>query len=407
MAALPMALGCILSGILLEKFGRRMAQIITAVPFIIGWALIGMSTNIEMILAGRFITGLCVGLTGPASSVYIGETSDPKYRGFLLAAVSLAIAIGLFIAHLLGTFMAWQTVAYISVLMPLACIGLLAFVPESPTWLANKGYLKKAEDAFFWCRGHSLEAVEELSALMQKQSTIASEKVSWSRYKSPEFWKPLLIINIFFITTQFSGVNAVAFYSVSIMQDTVGSGMDKYVAMMIIDTIRLVMSVVACILTKKYGRRPLTNISSVGTAVSLVGLSSFLYVSKMYPAIANFSAIPLGALIGYIVFVTVGLVPLPWAMTGEVFPQSLRGVGSGISTSINFLAFFLVVKTSPAMTTYMQPYGAFLTYGCAALIGGVILYLFLPETKGKTLQQIEDHFKGEGKKMQDDKAGVV
>jgi len=349
-----------------------------------------------------------VGLTGPASSVYIGETSDPKYRGFLLAAVSLAIAIGLFLSHLLGTFLAWETVAYISILMPLACIGLLVFVPESPVWLANKGHLKKAEDAFFWCRGHSLEAVEELSALMQKQSLMTHEKVSWSHFKRPEFWKPLLIINIFFVTTQFAGVNAVAFYSVSIMKSTVGEGMDTYVAMMIIDTIRLMMSVVACILTKKYGRRLLTNISSVGTAVSLVGLSSFLYVSKMYPSIAHFSAIPLGTLIGYIVFVTVGLVPLPWAMTGEVFPQSLRGVGSGISTSINFLAFFLVVKTNPAMNNYMQPYGTFLTYGCAALIGGVVLYLFLPETKGKTLQQIEDHFKGnQGKLPQDEKVGAV
>lgn len=150
MAALPMAIGCILSGILIEKFGRKTTQLITSIPLIIGWALIGYSWNIEMILIGRFITGLCVGLMGPACSVYISEMSAPKYRGFLLAGISLAIAAGLLGAHLLGTFISWQLVAYISTSVPIACIIVLLMVPESPAWLMNHNQLKKAEDAFFW-----------------------------------------------------------------------------------------------------------------------------------------------------------------------------------------------------------------------------------------------------------------
>lgn len=150
MAALPMAVGCILSGILIEKFGRKTTQLITSIPLILGWAILGYSWNIEMILIGRFITGLCVGLMGPACSVYISEMSDPKYRGFLLAGVSLAIAAGLLIAHLLGTFIAWQLVAYASTSIPMVCIIMLLLVPESPAWLMNHGKLTKAEDAFFW-----------------------------------------------------------------------------------------------------------------------------------------------------------------------------------------------------------------------------------------------------------------
>lgn len=382
----------------MEQFGRKASHLLTCVPCIAGWIIIYLAYNLELLLVGRFLTGLCVGLLGPSSSVYIGETSHPKYRGFLLAAISLAIALGLLFSHLLGTFFTWTTTALVCVVLPSVSLFLLCVVPESPSWLAKKGRLEEAVDAFHWCRGYSLEAKEELHAMLEKQKQTTEEKLTTKQTLAmllqPQFLKPLAIINVFFVTTQFCGVNAITFYSVSIMQDTVGDGLDKYTSMLIIDFIRVLVSLIACILLRRFGRRPLMSISGFGTAISLFILTAFIYSSNHVKSLAAYSFIPLSALIGYITFVSLGMVPLPWAMSGEIFPLSLRGFGSGISSSIAFLAFFIVVKTSPMLFSGIGTWGTFLFYGTVAFFGTAALYVFLPETKNKTLQEIEEYFKG-------------
>lgn len=167
MAALPMSIGCILAGLLLERVGRRTTLFLVSVPFVAGWVIISAARDLPALLVGRFITGLCVGLLGPASAVYIGETSEPKYRGILLAAVSLAVAVGLFVAHLFGTFLSWQLTAALCALCPLACYILAYSVPESPSWLVHKGRMEEAEVAFRWLRGHSQHATDEMNAMFR------------------------------------------------------------------------------------------------------------------------------------------------------------------------------------------------------------------------------------------------
>lgn len=243
-----------------------------------------------------------------------------------------------------------------------------------------------------WLRGCDPASLEEMHAMIRRQvdlkamentlpKTTFKEKIS-----RPEFWKPLCIINLYFFTTQFSGVNAVAFYSVTIMKDTVGDGLNEYLAMMIIDTLRVFMSVVACILTRNYGRRPLTLVSGIGTAASLLALAANSHLAGHHAWFA------MSALVGYITFVSIGLVPLPWAMTGEVFPLAVRGLASGATSSFAFVAFFLVVKTGPTLFSTIGSGGTFFFYGAIALAGTIILFFFLPETRNKTLQEIEDHF---------------
>ncbi|CAG9796046.1 unnamed protein product [Diatraea saccharalis] len=397
MAALPMAPGCLISGWMMEKFGRKTSHYIICAPFLLGWILISCANNLGLMLLGRFFTGLCVGLLGPLGPVYIGESSEPKYRGFFLAAISLAIAIGIFVAHLIGTFMTWQWTATICCLFPILSIVLLTLTPESPTWLISKGEIDDGIKSYYWLRGYSDEAKTELKGIIENQKAANSEPVMTLKEKiitllNPELLKPLFIMILFFITCQFSGVNAVAFYSIVIVEKAVGKGFDHYLAMLIIDLVRVVMSVVACVICKMYGRRPLTFISGTWTAISMVGLSMFLYFRP-----ENMSWLPLCCLMGYICAISIGLVPIPWIMCGEVFPTRVRGLGSGISSAITFVAFFAVVKTAPGMMMNLGEMITFLIYGIIALVGTGILFFILPETKGKSLQEIEDRFKN-GKK---------
>ncbi|KAJ3651986.1 hypothetical protein Zmor_017988 [Zophobas morio] len=341
MAALPMALGCILGGILMEKIGRKgyTYAYLCALCVWDGWILCGASGASD-------------------GGVYMSETSEPKYRGFLLAAISFAIALGLFLSHLIGTFISWQNTA-------LACCSFPHHLHHLHDFRSRIAHMKK--------RKNFLEIIKDL--------------------QKPEFTKPLVIIVIFFITCQWAGLNAITFYSVSIIQLTLGGTFDEYLAMLIIDTIRVFMSIFACILLKKLGRRPLAIISGTGTFVSLFILSSFTFAVKFYPGISAYTFVPLISLITYVAFITVGFVPLPWTMMGEVFPLANRGMGSGISALSAYVAFFSVVKTTPSMFGRFGPEGSFFIYGMLALVGTIILILFLPETKDKPLYQIEDNFK--------------
>ncbi|KAJ8939309.1 hypothetical protein NQ314_011167, partial [Rhamnusium bicolor] len=216
MAALPMATGCIFGGILTENLGRRSTHMLTCIPSIIGWLVISFAINTRMILTGRFITGFCVGMLAPATGVYIGETSEPRYRGFLLAGISFAVSLGLFLSHLLGTFLHWQTTAVICSSMPAISLILMLFVPESPFWLAQKGQLVKAEKSFYWCRGSSETAKKELTIILERQNLQSQEieRTLLEKFREllvPEFFKPLGIITVYIVANQWAGVNAITF----------------------------------------------------------------------------------------------------------------------------------------------------------------------------------------------------
>lgn len=207
------------------------------------------------------------------------------------------------------------------------------------------------------------------------------------------FLKPMAIIVVFLVMTQFTGVNAIAFYSVAIIQETIGGGLNEYTAMLLVDVLRVVASLIACILLRKMGRRPLALISGIGCTTSLIFLALFTYLPNALPSFSNYTTISILFLMTYVFFVTIGLTPLPWAMVGELFPLNSRDYGSGIASSTAFLSMFAVVKTCPYMFNAIGSSGTFLVYGGVALAETIFLFLVLPETKNKTLQQVEDMFR--------------
>lgn len=291
--------------------------------------------------------------------------------------------------------MEWQTTALISSVFPVFSLILLSFVPESPAWLAKHGKIDEATKSFYWYRGFSAEAKNELDIMLQRRDTQDHRqfKDTILQMKQPEFLKPLGIVVVYITANQWVGVNAITFYTVSIMKNTVGEEINEYLAMIIVDLIRLLMSVIACILLRKCNRRPLAFISAAGTTLSLFVVGIFVLLTKSHPDLSKQSYISMIGLISYISFISIGFVPLPWALIGELFPLHSRSIGSGITSFMAFLAFFLVVKTSPSMFEHLGTSGTFFVFSFVAFLGTVFVYFFVPETKGKLLHEIEDNFK--------------
>lgn len=329
--------------------------------------------------------------------------SEPKYRGFMLATITLSMSFGILLCHIMGTFLDWKTVALISAtIFPCIIFVILSYVPESPSWLLTQNRLKEAEESFLWLRGTSPDAAEELEGLIKKHEITKKEedasnvennfltKLKINMIK-PEFYKPLGIILLCFFVMQFSGVNSVAFYTVSLMKNVTGPG-NEYFSMIIIDTVRVLSSFVACVLLKMCYRRTLLMISGIGSSICMIAVSICMYYSKINLSNANISWLSMIFLIGYICFISCGLFPLPWVLQGEMLQQVTRGFSSGLTSCFNFICFFIVVKTFVQLSAVMETFGVFMVYALIALFGTLVLYRILPETKNRTLQQIEDGF---------------
>lgn len=410
--ALAMAPGCWIAGAFMEKFGRRGSFFILSPVFLISWLIVALASSYSWLIVGRFMCGLCSGFNGPLSPVFIAETSEPRLRGILLAGISLAIAIGILISQILGTWLHWRLTALLCGLFPAISFILCAFAPESPTWLVKREKAAKAHK--IWVRIRGVYCEQEFEALqasgaktkgtvdVEKETENSAEKTSAldnnleKNSTTPPNWKtiivtgtflkPLFIIILFFFVAQFAGINAVAFYSVTMFKDVAGPE-NAYTAMIILDIIRVVFSVLACWLTRNYRRRSLMIASGIGTAITLLGLSGsqLMEVGKPW--------LPICFLFAYMCSVSIGLVPLPWLLCGELFASRVRGLGSGLTSSMGFIFFFIVVKAAPGMLETLGSPGTFACYGAVAFGGTIFLYFFLPETKDKTLTEIEERFK--------------
>lgn len=396
---LLMSFGCLVGGTIMGRYGRKNAHFILCIPKFLGWITIYLAPNFGILLVGRILGGLSAGLLATLFPTYLGEVSEPKYRGFFLVGPSTALALGILATHVLGTFLHWRTVALLAAILPLLTTFVLLFVPETPCWLISQNRFNDALESFRWLRGISSASKHEFEQMWDKHKeteNINTEDNFWNKaylaFKRPEFVKPFMIIFCCFFTMQFSGPYIVAFYSVTILSKILGTTINEYWVMNSIDVLRLIMVIIASALLRVVRRRVLLLTSGIGTTISATGLSLFLYGTRFFPSLIEFSWFSVILLVSYIFFISIGIFVLPWCMAGELYPLDCRSLGSSLNISINFFLFFICVKIAPALFESLGIDGAFLFYGSIALIGTIILGIILPETKNRTLVDIQMQF---------------
>ncbi|CAL1684344.1 unnamed protein product [Lasius platythorax] len=402
-AVLPVAPGCWTGGFVADRLGRRTSLMLLYPIFLVGWLSIGLANSVQTLIASRLLTGYCIGIQASIFPIYVSETSDPLLRGVLLGAVGLTLSVGALACHAMGTWLNWRTTAYICAVLPIISWITCIFSRESPMWLLGKGKIEEAKRSWIFLRGE--RTLEEFSLLettrlmeisekrTRKRSILRSFVKTWS---SRYFLKPLGIVCLYFFVVQFAGANMMTFYCVEMLADISGQTY-AYLITLIIDVIRLTFGIIMCVLLKTCRRRVMTFVSGFGVAVTLLSLSACLTFDIGRPWI------PVILLVTYVALLPLGLTPIPWLLCGELFPRKFRGLGSGLTSGFGFTCFFVVIKTMPATIELIKPEGTFAIYGSVALIGTSALYFVLPETKNKTLQEIQISFnkKSHKPKIQD------
>lgn len=343
-----------------------------------------------------------MGVQAASAPVSIAEYSSPKNRGAFLATIAFSFATGMLVAHLFGTLLYWRSAAFACGSFYAISLILVSLTPETPPFLASKGLYIECRRSFRWLRGHDEASQRELEILLNSEKNkveIVSKRVPrLTQYKNiilkPEFYKPTVIMMFMFVLFQISGMTVVPSYTVPMMEVVTGGAIESYASMLMVDLVRFVTACIACVVVNKYPRRSVLFFGVIVSIVSLFMSALLLYLRDFDYIPEDYKWVPVIPTLVYIFGKTLGILPIPWAIAGEIFPLAYRSLGSGISGMFLSVMFFVVVKTAPTSFRQIGIHGTFFVYGLSIAICGGFLFFLLPETKGKTLYEIECHFKG-------------
>ncbi|XP_043796666.1 facilitated trehalose transporter Tret1-like [Apis laboriosa] len=390
-------IGCFASGPVSQFIGRKRSMMLTTLPFVAAWVIYYYATTAAMLFVALAMTGLTGGLLEAPVMTYVAEVTQPHLRGMLSATSTMSIILGIFTQMLGGKLGNWRTVTLVNLIYPLICFLALCAVPESPYWLAAKGRQKEAEQALCWLRGwvSPAQVKSEFQIICEDvNKPAASQEKIWKSYSKKTFYTPFLLVTSAFFIGNFGGTNTLQTYAVMIFMK-LHTPIEKYTAAVFLGLAELIGTMICVFVIHFAGKRLLSFLSVGGTGLCfcLAAIYGYLDDSRIINS-ENLTWFPTTLLIGAAFLSHGGIRLLPWVLAGEVFPVNVRSSATGISGSIGYIFNSISNKIFLYMVNGMSLPGTFFFYALINFVGGILLYFILPETEGRSLKEIEEHYAG-------------
>jgi len=395
-------IGSILCGAISDRYGRKKLLIFSAILFTVSSVYTGRADGFVAFIAGRMVGGIAIGIASNVSPTYIAEVSPAAWRGRLVTLNQLTIVVGVLAAQIVNWLIAesvpdgasaqmireswngqmgWRWM-FIAVALPAVVFFLSAlFIPESPRWLVKSGNSEKARQVLARIGGEGY-------------ASQASAEIQWAlgaEQQAGAVWRELMTPGVLGILgtgiglavlQQWSGINVIFNYAEEIYRNA-GYGVSGVLFNIVITgTISLAFTLIALGLVDRFGRRALMLFGCAGIALSHTILG-FAYA-------AGIQGLPVLVLtLCTIGFYALSLAPVTWVLISEIYPNRIRGLAVSISVSALWVACFILTFTFPILNQTVGPAGTFWIYGAICLAGFLFILLRVPETKGKTLEEIE------------------
>lgn len=383
-------LGALFTGSLADTCGRKKVMIATAVLYIISAIGCALASNIFLLDVFRLLSGLAVGATSVVAPMYISEISPATKRGILVSFNQFAITIGILLAYLFDYFLlelgegSWSyMLAVPAIFGMLYLIFLLISFPESPRWLLSRGRREEAIGVLERIGGEAF-VQENLPAMEEALSRDSrKEKVSTGELFRGKTGKVLFIGTLLAAFQQITGVNAVLIYAPDIFQAAGSPKESSMFQSMLVGLINFLMTIVALKLVDSKGRKTLLLWGAAGMTVAL----AYLTYAFMQP-VQNGTVVLL-ALLVYISFFAASFAPVMWVIISEIYPNRIKGPAMSFSTAVCWLCTFLTVQFAPVIHGMLGMQWLFSLFCFFSILAFVFVRLRIPETKGKTLEQLE------------------
>jgi sugar porter (SP) family MFS transporter len=378
--------GALTAGRLADRIGRRITVLITAVVFIVGVLLAAFTPTYPLLLIARIIIGLAVGSASMVVPLYIGEIVPPRMRGGLVSLNQLAITAGILVSYLIDYGLSgsgdWRLMFGLAVIPAAALFIGMLFQRESPHWLIRQGRDDEARAVLRRVRNES-----DIDAEIREVHEISQKQGSYRDLISPRV-RPLLMVGVLLaVFQQITGINTVIYYAPTLLQ---GAGLGNNAALLanvVNGCVNVGMTIVAIWLLDKVGRRPLLLSGTAGMAVGMVIVAcSFIGGSDLKGAAAVI------AIIGLLVYTgsfAIGLGPVFWLLIAEIYPLRIRGAAMSVASMANWAANFVVTISFLTLLSAVGGVGVFFLFGFLTLVALGYFWRRVPETKGRSLQEIE------------------
>ncbi len=383
-------IGVIIAGILSDKFGRKKVLILSAILFAVSAIGSSIPNNLTQFVIARLIGGIGVGIASMLSPMYISEIAPAKIRGTLVTLYQLAIVLGINIIYFVNLKIStsgseqwnidtgWRIMLGSEVIPALLFLILLLFIPESPRWLASKG---KSEDATLILE--KLNGKEQATKLLKEiEESFLNEKGTFKELFQPGLRKAMIVGIFLALFSQITGINAIIYYAPEIFK-SVGFGTESAMFQtVIIGIVNTLFTFVAIAFIDKLGRRTLLlwGISGMIICLGAVGLLFYLDLSSG-PWLLLF-------ILGFIASFAMSLGPIPWVLISEIFPTKIRGIAMSISILMVWIGVVLITQLTPMLLDGIGGAFTFWVFMINAIILLIFTYKMIPETKGKTLEEI-------------------
>ncbi|XP_061730129.1 facilitated trehalose transporter Tret1-like [Cydia pomonella] len=389
--------GSMMSGVIMQHAGRKRTLQMAAPLWVAGWLLLGFAPSFELVLVARFIDGLCVGFTLAPAQVYVSECCDPEIRGRLGSLPTLSMSLGIVLSYVAGNWLSWRHLAFFSATFCGALFLVLLPLPESPVWLESRGLDSTAAKKWLHLSSRATAVVKD--DVPEKSGAEAPESAPPSLFTREVFFsssviKPLIVGFSLLFFQQFSGIDAVIFFTVEIFQSA-GSTLNPMMATIIVGVVQLVCNGVSTMVVDRAGRRPLLLLSGAVMCASMLAMGTAYYMELQHSAWLGY--LPVGSLVVFMIGFSLGFGGLPFLLLGELFPAHHRSQLSAMASAVNLLSMFTVIKSFHALESVLTSAGTFWMYACFCALAFFFVLFMVPETKGKSLAEIEEHFRGNKK----------
>ena len=385
-------IGAAIGGDLADHVGRRKMILVAALIFALGAIGTSVTPNVVLLILGRVVVGVAIGIASEVTPLYISEVAPAKMRGSLVSLNQLAITIGIVVSYLVDYALApssgWRYMLGLAA-VPAAILGLgMLPLPDTPRWLMNHNEPDKARKVLKRIRGNDVDVEKEINEIQQG---LKKQKAGRAELLNP-LVKPALIIGIgLAVFQQITGINTVIYYAPKIFQFAgVVSSSSAIFATLLVGIVNVIFTIVAILLLDRIGRRPLLLVGLAGMVSSLILLGISFYFTSLVGSLGDFATV---GLMVYVASFAIGLGPVFWLLVSEIYPLKVRGLAMSIASEANWGSNLIVALTFLTLIQLLGKSGTFWFYAAVGILAWIFAYLLVPETKGRTLEEIESHWR--------------
>lgn len=402
LAAMPCIgapVGDLIAAYIADKIGRKYSMLITSPMYIASWLLVAFSPSVLIFGLARFIAGAADGIAFTAFPMYLGEISDSKIRGILGSSIQVSMTTGMLLVNSIGLYLNITLTAIIALAFPILHFITFWFMPESPYYLLMRNNTDEAKRSLRIFNGTDDIDMKLKNVDQAVKEDLENTTSIWSLFTLKSNRKAMFITFGLRGFQQFIGAYAITFYAKMIF-DEAGDKVSASTATIVYFLVQVLVAIVASFLSDSLGRRPLLIISIIGSGITLAVEGLYFYFEGKID-MSSYHYVPLLALISYVVIYNIGMGCVPIIILGELFPPNVKAFALCLcdiffDIVVTFMSkFFQFMKDDFGMHV---PFFAFTVF-CG--IGLVFVVLCVPETKGKTLEEIQILLKGKSRKNHD------